>query len=117
MSDAPAPDPITIETRDTAVIARVNLKLFDDRSVKAANELIDEAAGRPGVSVVVLDMSRVQIVPSLGIGLLLQISRSCTASEQKLKLAAVQPQVREAMRITRVDELLELVDTVEDGIE
>ena len=57
---APAPDPVTIETRDNAIIARVNLKLFDDKNVKAMNELIEQAAGQPGVIVVVLDMSRVQ---------------------------------------------------------
>ncbi len=100
MSDLPAPDPIVIETRDDTVIARVNLKLFDDKNVKAMNELIDQAAEKPGVSVVVLDMSRVQIVPSLGFGVLVQLSNKCKARQQKLKLAAVQPQVVQAMSIT-----------------
>ncbi|HEV2296353.1 MAG TPA: anti-sigma factor antagonist [Tepidisphaeraceae bacterium] len=112
---APAPDPITIETRDQAVIARVNLKLFDDKNVKAMNELIDQAAGKSGVVAVVLDMSRVQIMPSLGLGALIQLSRQCKSRNQRLKLAAVQPQVRQAMSITKLDNILDLVDTVEAG--
>lgn len=118
MSDAPAPapDPITIETRDHAVIARINLKLFDDKSVKAMNELIGQAAGKSGVVTVVLDMSRVQIMPSLGLGALIQLLNQCKSRKQRLKLAAVQPQVRQAMSITRLDEILDLVDTVEAGM-
>ena len=105
MSDAPAPapppDPITIETRDDAVIARVNLKLFDDKNVKAMNELIGQAAGS------------VQIMPSLGLGALIQLSNQCKSRKQRLKLAAVQPQVRQAMSIAKLDKILDLVDTVE----
>ena len=111
----PAPDPITIETRDDAVIARVNLKLFDDKNVRAMTESIDRAAGEPGVVTVVLDMSRVQIMPSLGLGALIQLLYRCKSRQQRLKLAAVQPQVREAMSITKLDQILDLVDTVEAG--
>jgi anti-anti-sigma factor len=120
MSDAPAPapapDPVTIETRDHAVIARVNLKLFDNENVKAMNESIGRAADRPGVVTVVLDMSRVQILPSLGLGALVQLLNQCKSRKQSLKLAAVQPQVREAISISKLDIILDLVDTVEAGM-
>ncbi len=115
MSDAPAPNPIVIEPRDNAVIARVNLKLFDDKNLKAMSELIDQAAAKPGVELVVLDMSRVQILPSLVFGVLIQLLHRCRDRKQKLKLAGVQPQVRAAMTITKLDQLLDLVDTVEAG--
>jgi anti-anti-sigma factor len=116
MSDAPAPDPITIETRGNAVIARVNLKLFDNKNVTAVSELIDAAAGQPGVTVVILDMSQVQIVPSLGLGMLVGIANNCRARRQTLKLAAVQPQVREAMSTVKLEQILDMVDTVEAGV-
>src|SRR5215210_7713329 len=116
MSDAPAPDPIVIETRGNAVIARVNLKLFDDKSVMAMSELIERAAAQQGVTTVVLDMSRVQILPSLGFGVLIQLSHKCKARAQSLKVAGVQPQVRQAMSLTKTDQILDLVDTVDAGI-
>jgi anti-anti-sigma factor len=117
VSDAPTPDPVAVETRGDAVIVRVNLKLFDDQSLKTMNQKIDQAATRPGVIVVVLDMSRVQIVPSLGLGALVQLSNKCKARQQRLKLAAVQPQVRQTMSITKLDRILDLVDSVEAGIQ
>ena len=116
MSNEPAPDPITIETRGNAVIARVHLKLFDDKNVTAVKQLIEQAAGQPGVTVVVLDMSQVQIVPSLGLGMLVGIAGSCRARRQKLKVAAVQPQVRDAMNTVKLDQILDVVDTVEAGV-
>ena len=61
-----------METSGNAVVARVNMKLLDDANLKRMNQLIDEAATKPGVTAVVLDMSRVQIVPSLG------LARSCS---------------------------------------
>ena len=119
MSDAtPAPpDPVTVETSGNAVVVRVNMKLLDDANLKRMNQLIDEAATKPGVTAVVLDMSRVQIVPSLGLGALVQLSNKCKAREQRLKLAAVQPQVRQTISITKLDRVLDLVDSVEAGVE
>jgi anti-anti-sigma factor len=81
------------------------------------NQRIDEAAGKPGVTLVVLDLSRVQIVPSLGLGALVQISNKCRARKQRLKLAAVQPQVRQTMSITKLDRILDLVGSVEAALE
>src|SRR5688572_25649304 len=109
MSDA-TPEPVTVETSGNAVVARVNMKLLDDANLKRMNQLIDEAAAKPGVTAVVLDMSRVQIVPSLGLGALVQLSNKCRAREQRLKLAAMQPQVRQTMCITKLDRVLDLVD-------
>ncbi len=116
MSDLPAPDPIVIETREGAVIVRVNLKIFDDMHVDAINELIDQAANKPDVFVVVLDVGRVQIIPSIGFGALVQLSRKCKARQQKLKVAEVRPLVAEALGIAKLNQVLDMVDTVEAGI-
>jgi anti-anti-sigma factor len=116
MPEAPVADPVTIEDAGQAVVARVSIKLFDDRTMKRMNEMIDQAAAKPGVVYVVLDMSKVQIVPSLGLGALVQLSNKCKARQQRLKIAAVQPQVRQTMAITKLDRILDLVDSVEEAV-
>ena len=115
MSEAAATNPVTIESNGDTVIARVDIKLFDDKTLKTMDQQIDEAAGKPGVTLVVLDMSKVNIVPSLGLGMLVQMSKKCRARQQRLKLAAVHPMVRQTMAITKLDRILDLVDTVEDA--
>jgi len=46
-----------------------------------------------------------------------QLSNKCRARQQRLKLAAVQPQVRQTMSITKLDRILDLVDSVESATE
>ena len=113
MSNAATADPVAVETSGDAVVVRVNLKLFDDANLKRMSEMIEQAAARPGVTRVVLDLSRVQIVPSLGLGAIVQLSNKCKGRQQRLKLAGVQPQVRQTMAITKLDRILDLEDTVE----
>ena len=104
MSDAPAL-PVTIETRGPD-------------EMKAMSQLVDKAASaEPGITLVVLDLSPVRIVPSLALGLLVQVSQKCRARQQRLKLAGLQPQVRQIFSITRLDRLFEFVDSVEAALE
>ena len=117
MSDAPAL-PVTIETRGPAVVVRAQKKMMDDDELKAMSQLVDKAASaEPGITLVVLDLSPVRIVPSLALGLLVQVSQKCRARQQRLKLAGLQPQVRQIFSITRLDRLFEFVDSVEAALE
>jgi anti-anti-sigma factor len=117
MSDAPAADPVVIETTDHAVIAHVNLKLFDGDNLKRMDEMIDKAAcGRPGVDTIVVDLSRVQILPSLGLGALLQLTNKYKERHQDVKLAGLQPQVLTTLKITKLDQILEVEQTVEAAL-
>ena len=116
MPEAPVVDPLTIEDAGQAVVARVSIKLFDDKTMKRMNDMIDQAAAKAGVIYVVLDMSKVQIVPSLGLGALVQMSNKCKARKQRLRIAGLQPQVRQTMTITKLDRILDLVDSVEEGV-
>ena len=103
-------------TGDTAV-ARLPVKLLDDKPLRVLGQMLDRAAadGGPagGPKAVVLDMSRVQIIPSIGLGALVQLHNECKARQQKLKLAAVLPQVRQILGLTRLDRVFELSDSVE----
>ena len=119
MSDpSPAkPKPITVESTDRAVIATPQMKLMDDDALKVLTRLVDEAAeANPAVPLVVIDLSRVTILPSLALGLLVQMANKCQAREQKLKLAGVQPPVRQVFSITRLDRVFQFADSVETAM-
>jgi len=118
MSETPKPSPVPLETRDGALIARPQMKIVDDESIKALSQAIDQQAdANSGITVVVLDLSRVQLLPSLVLGLLLQLANKCKARQQKLKLAALQPQIRQVFSITRLDRVLDIVPTVEAALQ
>ncbi|MGH7176976.1 MAG: STAS domain-containing protein [Tepidisphaeraceae bacterium] len=117
MSETPASSPIVIEKRDNGIVARVNVKLLEDKHLKMLIQMIDESAGDPDVSVVVIDLSKVQLVPSLGLGMLMQLSTKCKARQQRLKLAAMPVPVRQMFSITKLDRILELSDSVDAAME
>ena len=118
MSETPAANPVPIETRGEAVIARPQMKMMDDAALKALSQALDQAAdGSSGINLVVLDLSKVQIIPSLGLGLLVQMSSKCKSRQQKLKLAGVQPTVRQVFAITRLDRIFDFAPTVEAALE
>src|SRR3954447_2344839 len=112
MSDTPPPPTVVIDKNGgDAVIARVRVKLLDEKDLKLLSQLIDQSAGEPGVSLVVIDLSSVQLLPSLGLGAIVQISNKCKARDQTLKLAAARPAIRQVFAVTRLDRILHLVDT------
>jgi anti-anti-sigma factor len=118
MTDTPATTPVVIDQSDSAIVAHVNVKLLDDKDLQLLSQLIDKsAAAAPGVSLVVIDLARVQILPSLGLGALIQISNKCKARNQTLKVAGAQPAIRKVFAITRLDRILDLTDTVETALQ
>ena len=118
MSDTPSTTPITIESSDRAIVARPQAKMMDDNALKRLGQLIDDAStANPAIPLVVVDLSRVAIVPSLALGLLVQMASKCRAREQKLKLAGVQPPVRQVFSITRLDRVFQFADSVEAALE
>ena len=123
MSDTPEKTPasaaVTVEkTPDgSAVIARAQVKMLDDEALKMLTRQIDEAsAAAGGVQLVVIELSKVTILPSMALGLLVQIANKCKSREQRLKLAGVPPQVRQVFSITRLDRVFQFADSVDAAL-
>ena len=118
MGDTSPANPIVIESRGGAVIARAQVKMMDDEALKTLTRLSDEAAAaNPDALLVIVDLSRVSILPSLALGLLVQMANKCKARDQKLKLAGVQPPVRQVFAITRLDRVFQFADSVDAAME
>jgi anti-anti-sigma factor len=116
MSETPETPTATIEKKSRTIIARPMRKMAEEHDLKAMIRLIDEAAGSD-ISLVIVDLSHVTILPSLGLGLLVQISNKCKARQQKLKIAGVIPQIRQVFAITRLDRMFEFVPSADAAVE
>ena len=80
--------------------------------LKTLVQLLDESAGPDsGIKLVILDLSRISILPSLALGQMVQISKNCLARDQKLKLTGLQPQIRRVFAITRLDRTFQFSDS------
>jgi anti-anti-sigma factor len=118
MSDAPAATPIAIERNGNALVVRVQGKLLAEADYRHLRQLIDQSADPGlGVTVVALDLSRLQLLPSLGLGALVQIRNKCESRQQKLRLAAVPAPIRDVLSVTKLDRLFEITESVEAALE
>jgi anti-anti-sigma factor len=116
VEDAPDATAITVEN-GRAIVARPQVKMLDERALRSLTQSLDAAsAANAGVRLVVLDLSRVAVLPSLALGSLLQIGSQCAARRQTLKLAAVQPQIRKVLSMTRLDEVFQIADSVDTAM-
>ena len=107
----------SIEKNGQAMIARMPMKLLDDEALKTVGRMIDEAAAADAkISLVVLDLSQVSFIPSMGLGLLVQMASKCKSRQQMLKLAGAQPNLRQVFSITRLDRLFQFADSVESAM-
>src|SRR5687767_9938933 len=105
MSAAPA---IAIDVHPEALRATVRQSRFDEAVCEEAQREIPAAAARnPGVAVV-LDLSGVDYMPSLGLGALVGLMRSLRQAGHRFILAGVTPEAREVLTITRLDKLFEM---------
>jgi anti-sigma B factor antagonist len=118
MSGQPVQTAVVVERIANAVVARLQVKLLDDKDLKLLSRMIDEAAtADASITAVVIALSKVQMIPSLGLGTLVQMADKCRARQQRLKLACVTPQIRQVFTITKLDRVLELADKVESAVE
>jgi anti-anti-sigma factor len=64
----------------------------------------------------VLDLARVEFLPSLALSLLVKIHKQLAQAECKLVLAGLRPNVLEVVRITALNKYLRVCPTTEEGL-
>jgi anti-sigma B factor antagonist len=78
----------------------------------AVNELIRENRKR-----VVFDLSELNYVDSMGVGILVVCSGKLTRAGGELRMASLQPRIAELMKITKLDQIFRFYPTAAVAIE
>jgi anti-sigma B factor antagonist len=116
MSDHAGATSIRLERNGQAMVAQPQVKMMDDDALRALTRMVDEVATPDsGVGSVVIDLSRVAILPSLALGRLVEISNHCKHRGLGLTLVGLRPQIRQVFAITRLDQVFRFAETVEDA--
>jgi len=76
-------------------------------------DLANKSAGR----VVLLDLSHIAFIQSIGFGLLVEMNQLLHASGGRLIVFGLQPRVRTLMHVTRLDSVLTVASDVADARE
>src|SRR3954451_24079095 len=108
---------IWTENIGQTMVVRLRLKMMDDKDLNVLADLIEPVGPSTGIKVIVLDMSRIQILSSLAMGILVELTEKCKRRDQTMKLAEVLPSAVQAIKLTHLDRVLHLSDTVEVAVE
>ena len=117
MSDVSTVQPILLERRDKALIASINAKMLEERELRMLGGILDEAAADSSISHVVVNLEKVQIVPSLALGLFVRIAQDCTAHSRAFTLVGLNPRVFNTFAITKLDRLMTIAENVDAALQ
>jgi anti-anti-sigma factor len=87
----------------------------DLRSADGFEQTIDAVSG-DSAGPVVVDLSGVPFMDSIGLRLLIRARRRLEREERRLVIVAGQRPVRSVFELTRTDRQLDIVDTLEDAV-
>ncbi len=104
----------TIDRRDGLVVAVVEQADMDAEATNRMRAEVLAAAEESRASNVVLDLSKVAFFPSMALGAIVVVLNTLKQHGQKFILVGLQPAVRDALAVTRLDKLFEIRDDVED---
>ncbi|NJO86066.1 MAG: STAS domain-containing protein [Synechococcaceae cyanobacterium RM1_1_27] len=80
-------------------------------------QLLDILAGQNGsFASVILDLSQITFVDSIGMSVLIALLRFCNESSLNLKLVGVQPQAKPTFDILEMTQVFEFFGTIGDAI-
>lgn len=106
----------TIEHKDNIVIFELKNKTVESNisSDLKARMLI---VAQPDIDALIINLSSVEAIDSSGLGALLLANRQLSDNDIPVCLIGVREFVRSLMNMTKIDEVFEFYDTVEEAIE
>src|SRR5262249_33848409 len=98
----------SIEPHTEVLCAAVHCSALDDAACdQLQREVLSAAAQQPTLPIL-LDLTKVKYVPSMGLGTLVMLNRKLKDKGQRFVLAGVHSDVRTVLAITRLDKLFEM---------
>lgn len=91
-------------------VATVLCERYSEHESKPLEHDLLEAASKCGHKIIV-DMSKVTMLASAGIGSLISLHQACAKAGGKLVICALDENIAKLMTMTRMDKMLNIVDT------
>ena len=107
------PDVTEIQQDERALVLVVRKRSLDEESTQQLVDDVLSAATGAATRPIVLDMSSVRFAPSVALGSLVQLSKGFTLDGRRFALIGVHERVMDTIRVTRLEAILEIHDTLE----
>ena len=101
---------VSIEKRENALIAAMQCKEMDFGASEALKEAVEQAVVEGPGKRCVIDMTAVVFLPSVGIGMLVQLLNASKARSGEFVLVGVNSRIRDLLRISAIEQLFDFRD-------
>ena len=107
---------LKIEVRKKAVVGVAQCtELHHINTVKLKEEVSQAAAEHPALPFL-LELSKVEFMPSVALGALLELARAFKANGRRIVLVGLAPEILKIMEMTAIHNLFEIQDSVDDAL-
>ena len=107
MSEQPI---VSIEKRESGRVATLRCRGMDFEASQALKNAVDRSEAEAPCKRWVIDMSTVEFVPSVGIGMLVKLLNASKAQSGEFVLVGVNSKIREHFRISAIEQLFDFRD-------
>jgi anti-sigma B factor antagonist len=112
----PEYDEIKIETSGKMILAALQRSNVDEEATRAMQDRVAAAAEQAPKVPVILDLSVVEFMPSLSLGVLVTMLQTFKKEARRFILVGLRPRIRETLTMCRLIKLFEIYDTVEEAV-
>jgi len=107
---------VTIEQRKGFVLVTVESERMGDAQSRAMQTEVGKAADGAPDQPVVLDLSKVKMLPTLSIGAIVTLWGKFKQENRRFILVGLHEEIRRTLTISRLDRLFEICETVDDAL-
>ena len=104
------------ETNGVTVVEFLDHKILDAGIIQELGEELYGLVDRSGVKSLLLDFKNVEFLSSAALNKLIILDKKIKQNSGRLKLCQLEPGIREVFVITRLNQLFEIHDTVQDAL-
>ena len=104
------------EEGDVKVVQLVDRKILDEVSIMQIGKLLTELVVQDDAPNFVLDFSNVGHMSSSALGMLITFQKHIRGGEGGLRLCCIQPTIYEVFVITRLNEIFQIHESVQDAL-
>ena len=118
MTPQPVPQRLELKDIGDVKVARfTDRHLLDQKTLEALGEELFSLVDQTGRQKLLLDFSNVQDISSLAIGMLVTLNKKMRAAGGKLVLCRMDPELRNVMAITQLDQLFVIRGDEHEAVE
>lgn len=106
----------TSESQGVTVVSFVDQKILDAAIIQELSDELFNLVDRDGVKSLLLDFGSVEFLSSAALNKLIILDKKVKMNTGHMRLCNLKPEIQEVFVITRLNQLFEIMDSVDDAL-